>query len=317
MTPHIVTDPPHLRPLTILLYHGVTASRPHGIENHSGKHIQVATFHEQMTLVKQHCTPLSMDEAMAINQSGADFPRHAVVISFDDGFRNNYTLAAPILAELGLPAVFYLTSGMIHTDMIFWVDRIEAAINHTRLTHLTIPLGDAHPTLPLATSAEKIQAVTRIKSFCKQAPQAERDQVLATLIAQTQVDPSADLAENYRMLTWPQVKAMDADPLFTIGGHSLYHDVLSSLPHARMLADLDLSIGLLAYGCGHPIHHYSYPEGQANHYNATIVEALQQRGIRYCPSAIHGVNPKGSDPFHLRRIMVGFQEIPFPFFPSE
>ena len=106
---------------------------------------------------------------------------------------------------------------------------------------------------------------------------------------------------------------MGSNSLFTIGGHSLYHDILSLLPFEKMKKNIDLSIQLLEYNLNQPIAHYSYPEGQPNHYNADVIHILKKKKIKCCPSAISGINKISEDLFHMKRIMVGFNGAEFPY----
>ena len=78
--------------------------------------------------------------------------------------------------------------------------------------------------------------------------------------------------------------------------------------------DINLSLDLLEYNLEHEVLDYSYPEGQSNHFNNKIIKLLKKRRIHLCPSAINGINKIGDDPFKLKRIMVGFWNLPFPFF---
>ena len=107
---------------------------------------------------------------------------------------------------------------------------------------------------------------------------------------------------------------MNEDPNIIIGGHSLYHDILSSHSQPSMQRDVELSLGLLEHNLNTKIEHYSYPEGQEHHFNKNVVETLQDNGITCSPSAIHGINPIKTDLFYLKRVMVGFMDIPFPNF---
>ena len=116
-------------------------------------------------------------------------------------------------------------------------------------------------------------------------------------------------------MNWQELKAMNASDLFIIGGHSLYHNILSMIsPFEKLALDIDTSLALLKYHLDQEITHYSYPEGQAIHYNQTVIDYLKQQGIICCPSAIDGTNPQDSlDLFHLKRVMVGFMGREFPF----
>lgn len=298
--------------LTILLYHGVTEAASEGIENDAGKHITASRFAAEMRTIKRHCAVLAIDEVVALTEQGRPFPPRAVVVSFDDGFANNYTTAAPILEELQVPAVFYVTSGLVGTDRMFWVDQIEDCLNLTSAREIVVVLDEPR-TWRLDTREQKIAAVDAIKEYCKRTTSDTKDRVLADLVTATGVTPSVDHADNYHAISWPQLRAIAASPLFTVGGHSLYHDVLAALPPARMRRDVQQSIDLLARELGAPIVHYSYPEGQPHHYDERVIQTLKDRGIVCCPSAVPGLNPPGTDLFHLRRVMVGFRGCAFPF----
>ena len=262
--------------LTILLYHGVTDRVSHGIENFSDKHIDHTTFRRQMAYVKNHCAPMSIDDVVEHTHSGREFPPRAVVVTFDDGFRNNYGVAAPILDDLGVPATFYVCAGMINTDLMFWVDVIEDCINLTEKPLLTLPLADGVAQSFVLDSAEaKIAAVQDIKNVCKQVSAEQKNRILADLVAEAGVVPSASHAANYQIMSWDELRSMATNPLFTIGGHSLYHDVLSAQPPERMQNDIELTLRLLSHNLHLPIRHFSYPEGQPRHYTEAAIRHLK------------------------------------------
>ncbi len=298
--------------LTILLYHGVTSDESIGIENYSHKHIQRNHFLEQMEFVKKKCRVLSIDEIVEINDNNANFPVNAVAITFDDGFRNNYTIAAPILDELALPAAFYVSSGVVNTNIMFWVDILEDCINQTSIDCIKIQLEEKC-CLPLSTRLDKIRSLERIKQFCKTIYSNEKDDLVKKIITQTKVTPDITHARNYQKLDWQEVIELSNSSLFTIGGHSMYHDILSKMTVKKMESDITLSVELLKYHLKQDIRHYSYPEGQLDHYNQKVIDDLKKNGIKCSPSAISGFNPKGTDLFHLKRIMVGLMNTKFPY----
>ena len=300
------------RELVILLYHGVTNKNSVGIENFSGKHIEDKVFYEQMKYIKKHCVLLSMDDVIEIKRNKDDYPPNSVAITFDDGFLNNYKVAAPILSDLVVPATFYISSGMISTDMMFWVDKIEDCINRTLEDKISVLLGGEYCSFSLTTAEEKIYAVQYIKAFCKQASSVDRNVVIACLVNETKITPCQAAADNYAVMSWSQVKELEADENFIVGGHSLYHDILTSLDERSLNADLTASISMLEYHTGKKQKHYSYPEGQRNHYSDDIVEKLKVRGIECCPSAVVGMNPKNTSLFELKRVIVGMYGVFMP-----
>ncbi|MEQ8505295.1 MAG: polysaccharide deacetylase family protein [Rhodospirillales bacterium] len=299
--------------LTLLLYHGVTEAPSKGIENFSGKHIAAEEFRRQMHHIKTACTPLSMDDIVDLARSGDTIPDRAVAVTFDDGYKNNHAVAAPILDEYGLPAVFYVCAGMVGTNMMFATDIVEDCINLSDEQRISISLADGPETIPITTVEDKIVTVNRIKGHCKLISPEERTRVLAELSAVTGVIPSIDHSANYPMMNWAEVREMDSNNLFTIGGHSLYHHTLSKHDAHTLNLDIKTTLGLLEFNLGHAIPHFAYPEGQSVHYNDHVIETLKHEGVICSPSAIDGINESAADLFNLRRIMVGFNDNPFPF----
>lgn len=299
--------------LTVLLYHGVTGSSSEGIENYSGKHIRREAFAEQMLFVSRHCHVLSMQEVTEHYKKRKAFPDNAVAVTFDDGFQNNYSVAAPILADLSIPAIFYVSTGFISTDRMFWVDIVEDCINRCRKEHITIVLGGGNNKFSLSTDILKTAAVEAIKIYCKGCPDDEKEHIVESLIESSGVSPACSAAANYRKMTWEEVTELDADSFFTIGSHSVNHVILSLLSTSEMHREVSESIAVLEKRLGHPVEHFSYPEGQQNHFNNEVITCLRESGIVCCPSAIEGVNVFEEDLFTLKRIMVGTKNRPFPF----
>jgi len=298
--------------LVMLLYHGVTSGPSIGIENFSRKHIDANEFERQMSLIKRKCTVLSIEDVVDIALREQSWPKNPVVVSFDDGFKNNATIAAPILDKFQIPAVFYICAGMIETNCMFWVDQIEDCINLTERYRICIEL-DSVVTFELGSPEDRIQAVSAIKAFCKKSDVCDKNRILANLMEATGVTPSFNHATNYKMMSWDEVKSIDRNSLFTIGGHTLYHDSLSAQTAENMRLDIQISLGLLEYNLQHSVKHYAYPEGQAYDYHQNVIDTLKEFGVVCSPTAIEGINPDGSDLFHLHRIMPGFMGRAFPY----
>jgi len=294
-----------------LLYHGVTRIKSRGIENFSQKHLPVEAFFDQMKYISKNCQVLSMDQVVEILNNSLAFPSKSVVVTFDDSFENIYTNAAPILEDLNIPTVFYITTGYIDSEDMFWVDKIEDCINRTKVRKIELPY--CKETFLLDTNKNKVNSLIKIKDFCKIISTKIKSEIVEALIERSKINPEVKSSKNYRKLTWSQLKELGENPQFIIGGHSHTHSILSQIS----LQELDFEIGhcidLLRQNLNREIKHFSYPEGQEDHYNEEVIKRLKDRGIICAPTAIPGLNPKGSDPFHLKRIMVNFMGIPFPY----
>ena len=295
-----------------LLYHGVSGyNNFRGIENFSKKHISKKLFLKQMLFLKKNCNVISLDKLEKYKRE-KDIKKNTVLISFDDGFENNFKVAAPILKKLNLPCIFYISTGMIGKNDMFWVDKIEDIINRTKIKYLDIDL-EKKIRFPLNSKLEKIKAVEQIKKFSKRVSAIKKNKLIKRLSIILKIKPSNKYSKNYRVMNWQQVKKLASNDLFEIGGHSLNHDILTRLSVSEMKKNIKQSITLLEKKLNKKIKHYSYPEGQSTDYNDNIKKYLRSLGIKICPTAINGVAKLDDDDFEIKRIMVGINGKKFPF----
>lgn len=297
--------------LTILLYHGVTDKKDNGIINYSNKHMHVSKFEWQMKYIKKNCNILSIDEVVNFNINNKKWPKKSVLVTFDDGFKNNYTTACPVLDNLKIPAIFYICAGMIGSNKMFWVDEIESCINFSKNKSFFLNL-EKNLKIILKNKKDKIFYLNKIKQFCKKTTSLKKNLIIKDLIKKTKVNPSNTQSENYKVMNWNEVKKIDKNPLFTIGGHTLFHDIMSSQSLSAVNYDIKETIKILKNKLNHNIEHFSYPEGQKIHFNDKIIKLLKKNKIVCSPSAIHGINSKNANLFKLKRIMPGFMGRHFP-----
>ena len=298
-------------PLTILLYHGVTNKDQKGIVNFSGKHINIKIFDNHMKFIKNNCNILSMNEVVEIYNNDKEWPENAVAVTFDDGFQNNYLYAADILDSYKVPATFYICAGMVNTNRMFWVDIIEDCINRTRNSNLDINLNKQKH-FNLNNDKNKIDTINEIKKYCKSMDSKKKNNIINELIKNTNVSPSVESSPDYKIMTWNELNELKNNSLFTIGGHTLNHEIMSAQNIEKMKMDVKATLSLLNYNLNQKTVHFSYPEGQIHHYNDTVISSLIDCGIICSPSAIDGIN-FGEDLFNLKRIMPNFMGREFPF----
>ena len=102
--------------------------------------IPTRIFEQHMTYIARAYRVLTVEDLVESLGRG-DVPRGAIAITFDDGYRDTLTHAAPILARLGLPATVFVATGFIGTGEIPWVDRVALALKLTRARWIVTPLG--------------------------------------------------------------------------------------------------------------------------------------------------------------------------------
>jgi peptidoglycan/xylan/chitin deacetylase (PgdA/CDA1 family) len=286
----------------IFLFHGVIDRQIDPVRNYTRKHLEAAYFVDRLrSLLDAGGHPVSLNEVLDSHQAGEDLPPKSFAITFDDGFLNNLTVAAPVLADLAIPATFYITSDFIDSNRMSWVDRIEWAVAASAPAGLRFPWGGG---ATFSSAEDKRLVMTEIRRRAKTEPGLDLDALASDLQHQLGFPETwaADGPLDSKM-TWRQVAQLYADPLFEVGGHSHSHGILALMDEAALDRELDLSLSLLREHAGIGPRHYSYPEGLAHCFSDQVIAKLKERGVVICPTAIDGDNDHGTDLFHLRRIM--------------
>lgn len=285
----------------MFLFHGVIRKQLSAVRNYNRKHICLDEFAQLMRRLKAAGTPISIDEFMSINEQHGTLPDNAFVVTFDDGFENNLTLAAPVLEELRIPAIFYITSDFVIHNQMSWVDRIDEALERTPRGAVRLPWGN----FEFDSAESKIKILDIIRNKAKADPTISFDDFASEIQEQLGVGQirSGD-GELDKKLNWTQVKELAEGPGFCIGGHTQTHAVLAYLDDSALDFEIGGNLSVLKQSAGIETEHFAYPDGLNFCYNGDTIKALKRHGIRCCPTAIAGTNIIGDDPFHLRRIPV-------------
>ncbi len=287
--------------VAIFLLHGVEDGIRTDVRNYTRKHIPRTDFIDILKDLNSHGTAVSMDDIVADRNGEKSLPPYSFAITFDDGFENNLSVAAPILDEMAIPSTFYVTSDFIDRNRMSWIDRIEYVIEQTPTGQLTLPWTN----IRFSTADERKALLDDIRHHVKSTPSLIPDDVATSV--QNQLDFPETWASDHpldKKLTWHQVQELESGHGFSIGGHSHTHGILSFLNDADLRKEIDISLALLHEKAGLNVHHYSYPEGLAHCYDERVIALLKMKGIVCSPSAIDGVNGSNVDLFNLRRIMV-------------
>ena len=230
--------------IKILLYHGVTKTKSFGIENYNSKHISEKNFYEQMKFLKKNFNIIPMDEIVYLNKKKIPFPKKTVTISFDDGFENNLTVAAPILKRHGMPANFYVTSGFIEENGMSWIDQIELCLECFSPNRLAMPWR--HEPYEMGDVESEKLFLDDVRKHVKRDKGSVSSEIVQIIYDQCDegVITSSDDPLDQKM-TWAQVSELADYPLFTVGGHTHTHAILGYLNRVDMKAEIDASVEML------------------------------------------------------------------------
>jgi len=278
----------------ILCYHRIGTG---GVPIFSELPLEV--FEEQIRYVRKRYRVISLGQLTRELQDPVAGTQ-SVAITFDDGYRDLYSQAFPILRRYGVPATVYLPAECIESGEAPWYDRVFVAVQAYPGAELLLDL-DAPRSFELSSRASRIAAASEIMLYLRTVPDARRRAVCAELEARVSM-PEQELAD--RMLTWDQIREMQAGGI-SFGSHTMSHAVVSRLPEAEAKRELVESKLMLEKKLQEPVGDFAFPFGRPADCGRAAFPLLAEAGYRSAVTTIEGVNASGANPYSLRRTQIG------------
>ncbi len=305
---------PHQRGIKILAYHRVNDSGP----DYLSLNTSVANFESQIRYLKRHFKIISLEEAVQLLRSNKPISEDLFVITFDDGYKDNYINAFPILKKYKTPATIFLTLQPLEDRIPLWFENITGIIEITSQEFLNLEcfgLGK----YPLSTPAMKKKTLNDIITYAKELPPQGMQKLVDFLSEELKVNPHS-LKFNDQMLSWKEIGEMRSYGI-SFGSHTISHSILTRLPLEKAKYEIEKSKELLEGKLSEKISFFAYPNGSKNDFNGEIIQVLKDSGFSAACTLISGFNKGNTDLFALRRvcmtegISVGFKgEFLEPYF---
>ena len=234
-------------------------------------------------------------EELAERMREGRVPRNAVALTFDDGYRDNLTHAAPILARHGAPATIFLATGFIGTREVPWYDRVALGFKRTERTGLETDWGGR---LPLASTAERLASMGRALAHLKGIPGGEVSPFVASLLSELGVVEPSGAGND--MLTWDEVRTLRGLG-FSVGAHTVSHPILSRVSPEQARQEIEGSRDAIAAALGPPPRAFAYPNGGADDYTPPVAELVRAAGFTCAVTTRFGLNTATTPAWELRR----------------
>jgi peptidoglycan/xylan/chitin deacetylase (PgdA/CDA1 family) len=288
----------------LLGYHRVIP--PGEAPSHYRMGMDARLFEAQVRWIASRHRVVSIEEFLRWLSSGRTPDEDLVVLTFDDGYRDNLTHAAPLLKELGLPAIFYVTSAGVTERAAYWPEVLAAMIKLTRARSVTLDSGmrSSGPgviELPLATAAERVGACSKLIAELRTLSGQRITEAILRIAAGLDVDPVKARESTPPMLDGDNLRALAADG-FAIGSHSATHPYLPSEEPEAQRREIEDSRRVLEATIRGPVLDFCYPGGGHDGRTRSIVRAA---GYRSAVTWEAGVAGSADDPFALPRKGVG------------
>lgn len=263
----------------------------------------IADFRWQMEYVRKLYTPITFARLLEGLDGNRALPPRPILITFDDGFDDNYRHAFPVLKSLGMPATIFISTGYIGQTRTFWFDWLYYLCNRAAVMNRGVRLGDREFVMS-ADPGCRHEEIAAIFSHVKRLPDEALRESLAALEKELDAGfPDGGYAES-RPLDWEQVREMARGGI-EFGSHTVTHPILANLGDASLRDELAQSKSRIEQETGQPVSVICYPVGMEFAFNEKVVAMANATGYRLGVSYLPGVNNiKRLARFRLRRLHV-------------
>ena len=254
--------------------------------------------------LRRHYRMLHLEDALAELYSGKRPERDrrtALVLTFDDGYYDNYTHAFKLAQELHVPITIFLIPGYIESGECFWWLEGRRLVQHATAQEARLE----GRTFNLQRSEERNELAQAIDARLWQcASVAEREAFLARVREQLAVPALPPQEDGDRPVTWDEVIEMEKSGQVSFGAHTMHHPVLAYLHDAAEIRrEVSECRTVLEHHLGHVVRAFAYPVGRNRHIGETALSAVREAGFGWAVTTMSGTNTARSDPYQLKRVL--------------
>jgi len=290
------------RKLLVVMYHGVTRMQQ---QEAPWTQLPEAVFAEQIEFLSTTYRLLSLSELVDCIRTKSDPPEHSALITFDDGLRNNLTVAFPILARFSAPAAIFLATDFIGTKRFYWFDELYLILLQQKDREGVVAEIANECGLELDTLSLK-EAYSLFVEYLKRVPEAELNTIMADLRGNSACDLE-QFKEDFTVLDWSEIDYLNRTGLVEFGVHTAGHRILSQLPRELWDEEIRIPRRLLSRALGREVVAFAYPNGKPNiDYSEAHKSYLEESGYLCAFSTSSSLaEPDPEAAFDLNRIPTG------------
>lgn len=253
-------------------------------------------FRQQMLFLKNNYEVLRFEE---------DWEKHdkGVVVTFDDGYLDNFEKAVPILEELDIPATIFVTTEKLQSNNIFWWDELEGVLLTGEHFPVSFRIEYEKSTLEWRTEtfSQRKNCYKALHFLMKNCITSEKRRVWLDLLWKwkNRVDFAFD---KYQTLSEMQLRELSMSKMITIGAHTISHPSLARLSYAEQEKEIVESIKMLERMTDKNVEIFSYPFGnRGSDYNDDTLMICEKAGIKKAATTNPGLWKKDCDALQIPR----------------
>jgi peptidoglycan/xylan/chitin deacetylase (PgdA/CDA1 family) len=267
-------------------------------ECEGGAPISARAFTEQVKYLSAHYTLVSLSRLADCLLSGRDIPPRLAAITIDDGYRDAYEIAFPILRKHRAPATIFVVTEFVEGATWLWTDKTRYLTTVAAPQVIEVGLEGRRMRLELTGRSSRAVAASVINAALKRLPEGARDAAIGRLASTLRTSLPERTPVGFRAINWRQAREM-ADAGIEIGSHTLTHPILTSLSDERLRDEVSQSRDRIQKAIGRKVETFCYPNGD---YDPRAQLEVARAGYRLAVTTEVGLNDKWNDLLALRRV---------------
>ena len=283
----------------ILMYHRILAST----DNKScfvqpGMFVTTASFERQIAFLRDRYEIVFLEELVEKALKGENVGE-LCAITFDDGWRDNFTEAFPVLEKYRVPATIFLASGFVGTDRMFWPEEICYYLNRNVVDKTSFDNGpQSYIRFSEETGryrqCERETFFDRSIEIMKEYSPADREEILGYYRCMHKAESIPR-----ETLNWYEAREMLVSGLVRFGAHTVNHEILDQVSLQKAKDEICISRKEIEHCLGSNVNTFAYPNG--NH-NESIRNILAENGFNLAVTTRKGLFDRDTSLMEIPRV---------------
>jgi peptidoglycan/xylan/chitin deacetylase (PgdA/CDA1 family) len=256
-------------------------------------------FADHLDYLTQHYRLLPLSEIADCLGTGRSLPPGAAALTVDDGYRDFYEVAFPLLLKYRAPATLFVATDFIDNRAWLWTDKLRFLTARTPANELVAVLKGRTLRLTLTDHLSRLKAADKINAILKTLPNEQKEEAIRRIAASLNVLLPPLPPPEFSAINWRQAREMDTEGI-EIGSHTVTHPILPNVPDDEMLRhELTASKARLEEMLKRKAPLFCYPNGKSD---ARVQRATASAGYRCAVTNLPGLNTNQTPLLALRRI---------------
>jgi peptidoglycan/xylan/chitin deacetylase (PgdA/CDA1 family) len=283
--------------VAIVMYHSVQDDPSVQSELLGGIIHSTKVFRGQMEVIARHFNPATLDDVLLFLRGEKELAARSVVVTFDDGYSDNYEIARPVLDQCGVPGAFYVAVDSIDRQTLPWPAHLRQLFLTTKVSLWNEPGGN---TWQLNGREQRLRAFEQASKHCAKLAGDKQKSFLES--ASRELQAKAPRVSGRPMMSWDELRAL-VEGGHIVGSHTMTHPNMAQVPSADAQIEFTESKHRLEEEIRKPIVHFSYPcPALQPHWVENTVDLSRKAGYATGVTTDGGMVRQPDNALKLRRI---------------